>query len=52
MACAHSDDVTSRGYFSRDTPYGLGPSDRIDRAGVQLLEGQPLRSSREQNVEW
>ena len=33
VARAHSDDMTSRGYFSHDTPEGLGPSDRIDRAG-------------------
>ena len=33
VARAHSDDMTSRGYFSHDTPEGLGPSDRIDRSG-------------------
>ncbi len=33
VARAHSDDMTNRGYFSHDTPEGLGPSDRIDRAG-------------------
>ena len=33
VARAHSDDMTSRDYFSHDTPEGLGPSDRIDRAG-------------------
>ena len=33
VARAHSDDMTSRIYFSHDTPEGLGPSDRIDRSG-------------------
>ena len=33
VARAHSDDMSSRGYFSHDTPEGLGPSDRIDSAG-------------------
>jgi uncharacterized protein YkwD len=33
VARAHSVDMTSHGYFSHDTPEGLGPSDRIDRAG-------------------
>ena len=27
VARAHSDDMTSRGYFSHDTPEGLGPSE-------------------------
>ena len=33
VARAHSDDMIGRGYFSHDTPEGLGPSDRIDRSG-------------------
>ncbi len=33
IARAHSDDMTKRGYFSHDTPEGLGPSDRIAKAG-------------------
>ena len=33
VARAHSDDMTSRGYFSHDTPEGLDPSDRLHRAG-------------------
>ena len=33
VARSHSDDMTSQGYFSHDTPEGLGPSDRIDRSG-------------------
>lgn len=33
VARAHSEDMTSRNYFSHDTPEGLGPSDRIDKAG-------------------
>ena len=39
VARAHSDDMTSRGYFSHDTPEGLGPSDRIDRAGYSCWKG-------------
>ena len=38
-ARAHSDDMTRRGYFSHDTPEGLGPSDRIDRAGYSCWKG-------------
>ena len=30
--------MTSRGYFDHDTPEGLGPSDRIDRAGYSCLK--------------
>ena len=39
VARAHSDDMTSRGYFSHDTLEGLGPSDRIDRAGYSCWKG-------------
>ena len=39
VARAHSDDMTSRGYFSHDTPEGLGPSERIDRAGYSCWKG-------------
>ena len=39
VARAHSDDMTNRGYFSHDTPEGLGPSDRIDRAGYRCWKG-------------
>ena len=39
VARAHSDDMTQRGYFSHDTPEGLGPSDRIDRAGYSCWKG-------------
>ena len=39
VARAHSDDMTSRGYFSHDSPEGLGPSDRIDRAGYSCWKG-------------
>jgi len=39
VARAHSDDMTSRGYFNHDTPEGLGPSDRIDRAGYSCWKG-------------
>ena len=39
VARAHSDDMTRLGYFSHDTPEGLGPSDRIDRAGYSCWKG-------------
>ena len=39
VARAHSDDMTGRGYFSHDTPEGLGPSERIDRAGYSCWKG-------------
>ena len=39
VARAHSEDMTKRGYFSHDTPEGLGPSDRIDRAGYSCWKG-------------
>ena len=39
VARAHSDDMTDRGYFSHDTPEGLGLSDRIDRAGYSCWKG-------------
>ena len=39
VARAHSADMTRRGYFSHDTPGGLGPSDRIDRAGYNCWKG-------------
>ena len=39
IARAHSDDMTSRGYFDHDNPEGLGPSDRIDRAGYNCWKG-------------
>ena len=39
VARAHSDDMTRRGYFAHDSPEGLGPSDRIDRAGYSCWKG-------------
>ncbi len=33
VARDHSEDMTARSYFDHDTPEGLGPSERIDRAG-------------------
>ena len=39
VARAHSDDMTSRGYFSHDTPEGLGPSERITRSGYSCRKG-------------
>lgn len=33
VARVHSEDMTKRVYFSHDTPEGLGPSERIERAG-------------------
>ena len=35
IARAHSEDMTRRGYFSHDTPEGLGPMERIKRAGYE-----------------
>ena len=39
IARAHSEDMTNRGYFDHDNPEGLGPSDRIDRAGYNCWKG-------------
>ncbi len=39
VARAHSEDMTRRGYFDHDNPEGLGPSDRIDRAGYSCWKG-------------
>ena len=39
VARAHSEDMTRRNYFSHDTPEGLGPSDRIDKAGYSCWKG-------------
>ena len=39
IARAHSDDMTKRGYFSHDTPEGLGPSDRIEKVGYSCWKG-------------
>lgn len=39
VARAHSNDMTSRGYFDHDNLEGLGPSDRIDRAGYNCWKG-------------
>ena len=39
VARAHSEDMTRRGYFDHDSPEGLGPSDRIDRAGYSCWKG-------------
>ena len=39
VARAHSEDMTRRNYFSHDTPEGLGPSERIDRAGYSCWKG-------------
>lgn len=39
VARAHSEDMTERGYFSHDTPEGLGPSDRIERSGYSCWKG-------------
>ena len=38
-ARAHSEDMTGRGYFAHDNPEGLGPSDRIDKAGYNCWKG-------------
>ena len=39
VARAHSEDMTTRGYFDHDNPEGLGPSDRIDKAGYNCWKG-------------
>ena len=39
IARAHSEDMTRRRYFSHDTPEGLGPTDRIERAGYNCWKG-------------
>ena len=39
IARAHSDDMTNRNYFSHDTPEGLGPTDRLHRAGRNCRKG-------------
>ena len=39
VARAHSDDMTSRRYFSHDTPEGLDPTDRLHRAGLSCRKG-------------
>ena len=37
LARAHSQDMVKRNYFSHDTPEGLGPTDRLRRAGLTCL---------------
>ena len=39
IARAHSDDMTSRGYFDHDTPEGLDPTDRAMRVGYSCRKG-------------
>ena len=39
IARAHSEDMTERGYFSHDTPEGLGPTERGTRAGYSCWKG-------------
>ena len=39
IARSHSEDMTRRGYFSHDTPEGLGPTDRIEKAGYNCWKG-------------
>src|ERR1044072_3009947 len=34
---AHSTDMFARGYFAHDTPEGLSPFDRMNKAGVRFL---------------
>jgi uncharacterized protein YkwD len=46
LARAHSADMRDRGYFSHDTPEGLSPFDRADKAGIPMYAeniayGQP-----------
>jgi uncharacterized protein YkwD len=37
VARAHSTDMFARGYFAHDTPEGLSPFDRMNKAGVRFL---------------
>ena len=39
VARGHSDDMTNRNYFSHDTPEGLDPTDRLQRAGLNCRKG-------------
>ena len=39
VARGHSKDMTKRDYFSHDTPEGLGPTDRLHRAGMDCRKG-------------
>ena len=39
IARAHSEDMTKRRYFSHDTPEGLGPTERAQKAGYSCRKG-------------
>ena len=39
IARAHSEDMTKRRYFSHDTPEGLGPTERAQKAGYRCRKG-------------
>ena len=39
IARSHSEDMLSKGYFSHDSPSGLGPTDRALRAGYPCDKG-------------
>ncbi|MFQ5875004.1 MAG: CAP domain-containing protein, partial [Dehalococcoidia bacterium] len=43
VARAHSKDMADRGYFDHNSPEGLGPQDRVERAGLDdFLCGENL----------
>jgi uncharacterized protein YkwD len=37
VARAHSKDMFARGYFAHNTPDGLTPFDRMDKAGIKYI---------------
>ncbi len=43
IARSHSEDMASRGYFSHNTPEGLDPTDRAQRAGYNCRKDFGLR---------
>ena len=46
VARAHSDDMTTRDYFSHNTPEGLDPTDRLHMAGFNCEKGIGTESRR------
>ena len=52
LARAHSDDMTERGYFDHDTPEGLGPTDRLRRAGQRCRRGYRDGIGENIAIEW
>lgn len=54
IARAHSQDMAERGYFSHDTPEGLDPTDRADRAGYDCItiHGSYYTHGLAENIFW